>query len=249
MMTTREFLTGMSAAALALGAAPLAIAQSTRPFIRWAELDVDPAMLDGFKTAAQGLKEAVVRTEPGVLAYHAVSEADNPGRIHVLEMYDDAEVYQAHVRQPHFLAFRTETEKMVTARKLNDLIAVRLGNKPMLTASPVVRVAELEIDPAHLRAYEAAVSEEIDDSIRLEPGVLTIYATALQSQRNRLRFFEIYADDADYRQHLNSAHFQKYVETTRLMIRSRTLKATRPLFLSLRPASTAQAERSANIPR
>ncbi|WP_185827152.1 hypothetical protein [Edaphobacter aggregans] len=39
----------------------------------------------------------------------------------------------------------------------------------------VVRLAELEIDPVQLEAYKAALREEIDTSIRIEPGVLTLF--------------------------------------------------------------------------
>jgi len=235
MMTTRTFMTRMGAAVLGLCTAPSVVAQlSTRPLIRWAELDIYPAQLDGFKAAAIALKDAVLRTEPSVAAYHAVSEADNPGRVHVFEMYDDADAYQAHVRQTHFQDFRTTTERMVTSRRLFDTVAIKLGAKARLAASPLVRIAELEIDPAQLPAYEAAVSEEIDESIRSEPGVLTIYAVALADKRSQLRFLEIYADEAAYRQHLESPHFKKYVQTTQAMIRARKLVETRPVFLGLR---------------
>lgn len=37
----------------------------------------------------------------------------------------------------------------------------------------VVRLAELEIEPAQLEAYKAALRKEIAASIRVEPGVLT----------------------------------------------------------------------------
>jgi len=235
MMTTRTFMTSMGAAVLGVCAAPSVVAQlSTRPLIRWAELDIDPTRLNSFNAAANTLAEAVLRNEPGVAAYHAVSEAGNPGRVHVFEMYDDADAYQAHMRQTHFQDFRTTTERMVTSRRLFDTVAIKLGAKGRLAASPLVRIAELEIDPAQLPAYEAAVSEEIDESIRSEPGVLTIYAVALADNRSQLRFLEIYADDAAYRKHLEAPHFKKYVQTTQSMIRLRKLVETRPVFLGLR---------------
>jgi quinol monooxygenase YgiN len=234
MMTTREFLARTGAAALGLCMAPALRAQTPmHPFIRWADLDIDPGKLEAFKAAARTHGEAVLRAEPGVVAFHAVSEADNPAKMRVFEMYKDAEAYQTHMQQPHFRDFRASTEAMITGRQLHDTAPIRLGAKARLIASPLVRIAELEIDPAQLRAYEAAVTEEIDDSIRLEPGVLTIYAVALAERRNHLRFFEIYADDAAYRQHLDSAHFKKYVDTTKPMITSRKLFETRPVFLGL----------------
>ena len=37
----------------------------------------------------------------------------------------------------------------------------------------VVRIAQLEIDPAQVAAYQAAVKEEISESTRVEPGVIS----------------------------------------------------------------------------
>lgn len=99
-------------------------------------------------------------------------------------------------------------------------------------AEQVVRIAQLVIDPAQLAAYQAAVKEEMADSVRLEPGVIAIYSVAEKDHPNRLHFFEIYADEAAYRSHIASAHFQKYVKTTQSMILSRVLTETEPVQLS-----------------
>lgn len=96
----------------------------------------------------------------------------------------------------------------------------------------VVRIAQLEIDPAKLQEYEAAVKEEMAESIRLEPGVLAIYSVAEKDQPNRLHFFEIYASDEAYRSHIASAHFQKYAAVTQAMILSKRLIETTPVQLS-----------------
>ncbi|RON80583.1 antibiotic biosynthesis monooxygenase [Pseudomonas fluorescens] len=105
----------------------------------------------------------------------------------------------------------------------------------VLAAEPtekVVRIAQLVIDPAQLAAYQTAVKEEIADSVRLEPGVLAIYSVAEKDHPNRVHFFEIYANEAAYKSHIASAHFQKYVNTTKSMIVSRTLIETDPVQLS-----------------
>src|SRR5687767_7351549 len=97
---------------------------------------------------------------------------------------------------------------------------------------PFVRVAELEIDPTRLDDYTAAVREEIETSVRVEPGVLAIYAVAEKDNPSKLRFFEMYADEAAYRSHIASPHFRKYVEVTRDMITSRRLLDVTPVQLS-----------------
>lgn len=63
--------------------------------------------------------------------------------------------------------------------------------------------------------------------------MLAIYAVALKDRPAQLRFFEIYADEAAYRQHVASPHFKKYVDITQAMITSRKLMEAQALFLGL----------------
>src|SRR3954469_11022537 len=100
------------------------------------------------------------------------------------------------------------------------------------TRMPYVRIAELEIDPAQLDAYKASVKEEMEASVRVEPGVLAIYAVAEKDNPSKLRFFEVYADEAAYDSHRESPHFKKYVSTTKDMTKSRKLIETVPIQLS-----------------
>ena len=97
--------------------------------------------------------------------------------------------------------------------------------------SRVVRIAELEIDPAQLEAYKAALREEIEASIRIEPGVLTLSAVALKDSPAQIRIFETYADVSAYKTHIETPHFQKYKNLTRDMIRSLKLVETDPIVL------------------
>ena len=52
----------------------------------------------------------------------------------------------------------------------------------------LVRLAELEIDPAQLDNYKAALKEEIAASIQREPGALNLYAVSVKDHPNRKRF-------------------------------------------------------------
>ncbi len=210
-------------------------AQAATPFVRLAVLEIDPSQLDVFKASARRHAEAAMRDEPGLLALHAAGEKSNPARILVFEMYADAAAYEAHLRTPHFQQFRASTTPMTTSRTLFDTVPVLLGAKPAPAPNPVVRTAELTIDPAQLGAYTAAVTEEIEASIRVEPGVLAIYAVALKDAPNRLRFFEIYADENAYQLHRESPHFRKYLEVTQSMITARQLIEADPITVRAKP--------------
>jgi quinol monooxygenase YgiN len=94
-----------------------------------------------------------------------------------------------------------------------------------------LRVAELEIDPTHLEVYKAALREEIETSIRVEPGVLALYAVAERDHPARIRIFEVYASDEAYRAHLETPHFLRYKTGTQHMVRSLRLIETDPIML------------------
>jgi quinol monooxygenase YgiN len=91
----------------------------------------------------------------------------------------------------------------------------------------VVRLAELEIYPEHLAAYKAELKEEIETSIRVEPGVLTLYAVALKDYPDQIRLFESYSTMAAYQSHLQTSHFKKYKAATQNMVKSLTLFSDR----------------------
>ncbi|HZC57344.1 MAG TPA: putative quinol monooxygenase [Xanthobacteraceae bacterium] len=94
-----------------------------------------------------------------------------------------------------------------------------------------VQVAEIEIDPAQLEAYKAAVGEQIATAIRMEPGVLVLYAVCEKDNPTRIRVFEIYRDTDSYRSHLESAHFKTYKATIEKMVRSLKLVQAMPIML------------------
>lgn len=102
-------------------------------------------------------------------------------------------------------------------------------NKAM--EQPLTRIAELEIDPAQLHAYRAALKEEIAASIRVEPGVLTLYAVSVKDHPTQIRIFETYADQSAYEAHLQTPHFKKYKSETQGMVKSLNLIETDPILL------------------
>jgi quinol monooxygenase YgiN len=110
-----------------------------------------------------------------------------------------------------------------------SLSGIGIAEEPHM---PVVRIAELEIDPAQLESYKAAVKEEMETSVRDEPGVLAIYAVAEKDNPAKLRFFEMYADEAAFMAHIESPHFKKYRAKTKDMVISRKLIETVPVQMS-----------------
>src|SRR5437588_9199647 len=84
-----------------------------------------------------------------------------------------------------------------------------------------VLVVELEIDPAQLEPFKAAIKENGETAVRAEPGCLGFNAVFEKDTPTRVRLFEIYQNADAFKAHLETPHFKKYAETTKDMVKSR----------------------------
>ena len=109
------------------------------------------------------------------------------------------------------------------------------GSAQSAASRVVVRLAELEIEPGQLESYKALLREEIETSIRVEPGVLTLYAVAVKGQPTHIRLLETYSDQAAYEAHLKTPHFLKYKSATQSMVTSLNLLEAEPVLLGANP--------------
>jgi len=96
---------------------------------------------------------------------------------------------------------------------------------------PYVRIAKLTIDSLQLEQYKSALTEHAQTAVKVEPGVLTLYAVADKKDPTHILVFEIYADEEAYKLHLESAHFKKYKAATQGMVKSLKLVETEPILL------------------
>jgi quinol monooxygenase YgiN len=104
------------------------------------------------------------------------------------------------------------------------------GQTSVQNKNQMVRLAKLVIDSAQIESYNALLKEEIEASVRIEPGVLTLYAVAEKNDPTHITILEIYADTVAYKSHLQTPHFIKYKNGTKDMVKSLELVETVPLI-------------------
>jgi len=95
----------------------------------------------------------------------------------------------------------------------------------------VVRIARLVIDSSQLDAYKAALKLHAETAVKEEPGVLNLYAVYEKNNPTHITVFEIYANEAAYKEHLLTPHFLKYKTGTKDMVKSLELVETVPISL------------------
>ena len=97
--------------------------------------------------------------------------------------------------------------------------------------SEIIRLAKLQIDSAQLESYKVALKEQIENAVRVEPGVLILYAVSEKDNPTHITVFEIYANENAYKAHLETPHFKRYKTTTREMVKSLELVKMVPIAL------------------
>jgi quinol monooxygenase YgiN len=99
----------------------------------------------------------------------------------------------------------------------------------------MVRLAKIKVDPLQLDKYNAALKEQMTTAIQVEPGVLTYYAVADKADPSNITILEIYADTSAYNSHITTAHFKKYKETVKDMVKALELVDVRLLAVAKKP--------------
>ena len=93
----------------------------------------------------------------------------------------------------------------------------------------IVRLAEIEVVPEYLEEYMAFAKEVGETSVKVEPGVLTLFSMQTKEDPCKIYILEIYADQEAYQSHIQTAHFKKYKEGTAQMVKSLKLIDVNPL--------------------
>lgn len=194
-----------------------------------------------FAKAAKEQMRAALRAEPGVVAMYAVADKNTPSDMIFFIMYREENACGIHRNTPHFQKYLRTAKDMIVHRALTDAVPVDLRDRYNTPAEyenisrqsdvSSVRIAHLQIKKEQLAAFREAVQEEMEAALRVEPGVVAIYAVADKNDPTKMTFFEMYVDENAYRIHRDTPHFQKYFHTTNDMIAARVLLEAVPVAL------------------
>ncbi len=94
-----------------------------------------------------------------------------------------------------------------------SITAVAQENETM-----IVRLAEIEVYPQHLKEYLEFANEVDRLSVEQEPGVICLYPMQSAEDSTKIR-----------QQHLKTDHFQKYKQGTLHMVKDLKLPTMKPL--------------------
>ena len=83
-----------------------------------------------------------------------------------------------------------------------------------------MRIANITVDSASLEKYKAALKEQMNAALQLEPGVLAYSAVYHKNNPAQITILETYASVAAYEVHIQTEHFKKYRASVADMVTS-----------------------------
>jgi 4-carboxymuconolactone decarboxylase len=98
-----------------------------------------------------------------------------------------------------------------------------------------MRIAKIVVDSSQSEQYKAALKEGIETAVRVEPGVLSLNAVYEKDNPTHVTVFEIYASEDAYKSHIQTAHFKKYKDTVKDMVKTLELVDVAPIALESKP--------------
>lgn len=87
-------------------------------YIVTVSFQIAPAHLGEFMPAMQANASESVASEPGCHQFDVCVSLDDPNRIFLYEVYEDARAFQAHLATPHFQAFNQRTAAWVESKQV-----------------------------------------------------------------------------------------------------------------------------------
>lgn len=106
---------------------------------------------------------------------------------------------------------------------------VASAQEPKTSKDMLVRISEIEVYPEYLHEYLELALNVGSTSVKKEAGVIAIFPMQQKRDSCQIRILEIYADDAAYKRHIASDHFQAYKKGTLHMVKSLDLVDMRPM--------------------
>jgi len=85
------------------------------------DFEIDPESLDTFLTIIKNNASDSLANEVGCHQFDITQDPDNPTKIFLYELYDDAAAFDLHKKASHYLEFNRLVSEMVTAKSVRLL--------------------------------------------------------------------------------------------------------------------------------
>nr|WP_303819657.1 antibiotic biosynthesis monooxygenase [Actinobacillus minor] len=174
-----------------------------------------------------------IQNEKGTLAMYSVKQKADPNMAYMVEIYANESAYKTHIASPQYQTFLAASPQILTDHKKRLALTPQfLGDKKIQqTAQIRTKLVKIEVNPQDNQQFAQIITAEMTQSLKVEDGVIAMYAATEQDQPNKWLFFEIYASDVAYEAHRKTPHFNDYLKQTEKMVVDKQMIEIEPTYL------------------
>lgn len=196
-------------------ASAAALTEPTNRVINLHEMEIKAGKNGQYDEVARDNITRSLAEQPGTLAMYSLKHKENAHQAYMIEIYASEDAYQQHLSSEPYRSFITRAPDLIGQKKSTMLVPQFLGDKPFVQNKETINnLVIVDVKPTDQQAFRDIVLPEMAESLKVEPGVLAMYAATDAKNRYRWFFYEIYASDAAYQQHREPPHFRDYIRLT-----------------------------------
>jgi autoinducer 2-degrading protein len=199
----------------------VAIAQSGSLFVNAVDLQIAPDQIEKFMAAVKDNGAAAVK-EPGCREFNIAVSSKDPNHVMLFEVWDNADVLDAHRATDHFKSFMAVTKDTVTKRDVRPMSSVALNGSSPAQSGLLINAVDLDIVPAQFEAFMAAAKVN-GASTPKDPGAHEFNIVVSQKDPHHVLFYEVYDNAAALDAHRATDHFKTYQTATKDMVANRNV--------------------------
>ena len=201
--------------------------------VHWAVLQAKEGNMSEMAAISARTVAKYTPNETGSYSLYGGIAKENPDLMRILEIYEDEQAYEIHRSSEGFKQFIEERKPILEKLTILPVDPIVLEQKAEGTGKTVVMTL-VEVKPENLDEFKTLITREMTRAVADESGVLGLFATSEQGERNNfIHTLEIYRDDSAREKYLASEEYNSYRKEANKFLSSRKVFENYPANIKL----------------
>lgn len=194
-------------------------------------IETAPESHDEYLNARRGQMITSVAIEDGTFGMYASHRPEDLTKNYTFEVYDSPVAYDEHVAADQYQQFSREMTGVIVKDQLIDLDPQFMGHQDVAlnVSTPNglwINIVQITVKAEHRADYRRLVSAQLANALKIDPGILAIYAGTRQGRPDDWVIYEVFQSEENYRNHIADPDHQRYVATSKDWIQSKVVDQT-----------------------
>lgn len=200
-------------------------------FFKMHLVETAPEAHDEYLNARRGQMITAVAIEDGTFGMYASHRSEDLTKNYTFEVYNNQAAYDEHVAADQYQQFKQEMAGVIVNDQVVDLEPQFMGHQDVVLniSTPNglwINIVQITVKPEHLADYQRVVTAQLENALKIDPGILAIYAGTKQGRPDDWVIYEVFQSEENYRNHIANPDHQKYVAASKDWVQNKQVDQT-----------------------